>query len=200
MKEVIIGLVLGIIVGAVLGVVLGLNKFLGDVAQPFVQGIYAIPKIALAPLFTLWLGIGLSPKVALTVVIVFFLVFWTTFDGVKNIDQELVNVVSVMGARRLKMIRYVVLPSAVSSIFTGIRLAIPHSLVGAVMGEIIASNRGIGWYIQYSSSRFDTDGLFAGLVVLMVLAALLNLIAQMLERYVLRWKTTAKFAAAPAVG
>jgi NitT/TauT family transport system permease protein len=188
LKEMILGLLLGILIGAILGVALGMNKLLSDVFQPFVQSIYAIPKIALAPLFTLWLGIGLSPKVALTVVIVFFLVFWTTFDGVRNIDTDLLNVVSVMGARRLKMIRYVIFPSALSSMFTGIKLAIPQALVGAVMGEIIASNRGVGWYIQYASSRFDTAGVFAGLIVLMILAAILSAIASMLERYVLRWK------------
>lgn len=182
------GFVLGAVAGIVVGFVLGLITILGRLLDPFVTAVYSLPKLALAPLFVLWFGIDLQMKVVLTAVIVFFLVFWNTYAGVRETDKELVDVLRVMGAKRGDMIRKVVLPGSLTYIYVGLKLAIPYALTGAVVGELIASNHGIGFMLMSAAGAFNTAGVMAALVVLMVIATLMNTILNVTEGYVMRWK------------
>ncbi|MGH3756649.1 ABC transporter permease [Actinophytocola sp.] len=188
LQEMLLGFLLGASVGIAVGFILGLTPVLGRLLDPFITAVYSLPKIALAPLFVLWFGVGLSMKVILTAVIVFFLVFWNTYTGVLERNRELVDVLSVMGARRRHIIRKVVLPGALTYIYVGLKLAIPYALIGAVVGEIIASNRGIGYILMSAAGAFNTAGLFAALLVLTIISTILNEILNRSERYVLRWK------------
>lgn len=183
-----LGFLLGAGTGIVLGFLLGLVPVLARIFDPFIMAVYSLPKLALAPLFVLWFGIGLQMKVVLTGMIVFFFVFWNTFTGVRETDDELVDVLRVMGAKRRDVIRKVVLPGSLTYIYVGLKLGIPMSLVGAVVGELIASNRGIGYVLMLTAGQFNTSGLMAALLVLMVIAMVMNGLLNRSERYVMRWK------------
>lgn len=182
------GFILGAISGIVVGFVLGLITILGRLLDPFITAVYSLPKLALAPLFVLWFGIDLEMKVVLTAVIVFFLVFWNTYAGVRETDKDLVDVLRVMGARRRDMIRKVVLPGSLTYIYVGLKLAIPYALTGAVVGELIASNKGLGYILMSAAGAFNTAGVMAALVVLMVIATVMNTLLNVTEGYVMRWK------------
>lgn len=192
LTEMALGFSLGSIAGVIVGFVLGRNSTLARAVDPYIQAIYSLPKIALAPLFVLWLGIGLTMKVVLAGILVFFLVFflvfWNVFAGVRDVDKELVDAVSVLGARKADIVRKVIAPATVSSVITGMKLALPYSMIGAIVGEIVASNRGLGYLVKLASSQFDTAGVFASLVVLMVAAAALNMVLNLADRRLTRWK------------
>lgn len=188
LEATVYGFAVGAAAGIVVGFVLGLVPLLGRLLDPFITAVYSLPKLALAPLFVLWFGIALEMKIVLTAVIVFFLVFWNTFTGVRETDQELVDVLRVMGARRGHMIRKVVLPGSLTYIYVGLKLAIPYALTGAVVGELIASNHGLGFILMSAAGAFNTAGIMAALVVLMIIAALLNMILNFTEGRVMRWK------------
>jgi NitT/TauT family transport system permease protein len=182
------GFLLGAVAGIAIGFLLGLVQILGKLLDPFITAVYSLPKLALAPLFVLWFGIDLEMKVVLTAVIVFFLVFWNTYAGVRETDEELVDVLRVMGAKRRDMIRKVVLPGSLTYIYVGLKLAIPYALTGAVVGELIASNRGLGFILMSAAGAFNTAGVMAALVVLMLIATLMNALLNLTEGYVMRWK------------
>jgi NitT/TauT family transport system permease protein len=182
------GFLLGAAAGIVAGFLLGLIDILGRLLDPFITAFYSLPKLALAPLFVLWFGIGLEMKVVLTATIVFFLVFWNTYTGVRETDDELVDVLRVMGAHRRDVIRKVVLPGSLTYIYVGLKLAIPYALVGAVVGELIASNRGLGYMLMSAAGAFNTAGIMAALVVLMLIATGMNSVLNLTEGHVMRWK------------
>jgi NitT/TauT family transport system permease protein len=182
------GFLLGAAAGIVAGFLLGLIDILGRLLDPFITAVYSLPKLALAPLFVLWFGIGLEMKVVLTATIVFFLVFWNTYTGVRETDDELVDVLRVMGAHRRDVIRKVVLPGSLTYIYVGLKLAIPYALVGAVVGELIASNRGLGYMLMSAAGAFNTAGIMAALVVLMLIATGMNAVLNLTEGHVMRWK------------
>lgn len=188
LQAMVYGFLLGTAVGLFAGFLLGLVPVLARIFDPFIMAVYSLPKLALAPLFVLWFGIGLQMKVVLTGVIVFFFVFWNTFAGVRETDDELVDVLRVMGATRRDIIRKVVLPGSLTYIYVGLKIAIPMSLVGAVVGELIASNRGIGYVLMLTAGQFNTAGVMAALVVLMLIAAVMNGALNRSEQYVMRWK------------
>jgi NitT/TauT family transport system permease protein len=188
LEEMIVGFVLGALAGLAVGFMLGRSEFLASLLDPFILAIYSLPKIALAPLFILWFGIDLKPKIILAAVVVFFLVFYNTYAGVRDVDTDLVNTVRIMGANRLQILRFIVLPGSLTWIFTALKISIPYALIGAVVGEIMASNRGIGYLIVGSAGQFDTAGVFAALLVLMVIATVLNEILNRSEAVLLRWK------------
>jgi sulfonate transport system permease protein len=174
MEEVVFGYVIGAVGGVIFGVVLASSRVIAGVLDPFIIGLYGIPKIAFGPVLVVWLGIALAPKVALAAVMVFFLVFFSAYQGIREVDEDRVNAVRRMGATPMEVRRYVVLPGARSSIFLGLKLGVPEALVGAIVGEFISSDRGVGHYIQFSTSQLDTAGVFAGLIVLTVLSLVLN--------------------------
>ena len=121
-----------------------------------------------------WFGINLTPKVVITALVVFFFVFLSTYEGARSVDRDLLRVVKLMGANGWQERRLVVIPGAMPAIMLGLKLAIPEALVGAIVGELIVSSRGIGYLVQFSASQLDSAGIFAGLFVLMVLTLIAN--------------------------
>ncbi|RNL85879.1 ABC transporter permease [Halostreptopolyspora alba] len=188
LQEIIYGYLLGSFAGALLGFVLASAPTFYKVLDPFIMALYAIPKVALAPLFIVWFGIGMDMKVLLAAVTVFFLVFLNTAAGVREVDRGLIDAVRLMGGGRADIALKVVLPSSMTGMLTGLKVAIPYALIGAVIGELVASNRGLGYLISNSAATFDTAGVFATLVVLSVIAAILNFLVGLLDHRVSRWK------------
>ncbi len=188
MTETILGFVFGAVTGIGVGLALGLNKRLAAVLDPFIIAFYSLPKIALAPLFILWFGVGLLSKVVLATFVVFFLVFYNTYAGTLAVEQELVDVLRLMGATRWQIVRKVILPSVLLWIFTGMKISVPYALIGAVVGEMMASNKGLGYLIQASAGQYDTSGVFAALFVLMLIATGLHELLKQSEKLMLRWK------------
>jgi ABC-type nitrate/sulfonate/bicarbonate transport system permease component len=189
LQETLLGLFFGITTGIAAGFLFGLQPFLAKVCDPFVTAIYSIPKIALAPLFILWFGIDIQMKVVLASVTVFFLVFFNTLAGVRNVDQHLIDAVRLMGGRYRDIMMKVVVPSTVGYILTGVHIAIPYALIGAVVAELIASNRGLGYLIDSSATSFNTAGVFVALLVLSIIGGLLNAVVNWIDRMTSRWKT-----------
>lgn len=187
-REIVFGFLLGAGAAALLAYLIAPFRVVWDVLDPFVMALYSIPKVALAPLFIVWFGIGTNMKVLLAAVTVFFLVFLNTAAGVHDVDPALADAVRLMGGNRRDIALKVTLPASLTGLLTGLRVAIPYALIGAVIGELVASNRGLGYLISNSSATFDTDGVFATLVVLSVIAAVLNAIVNLLGRRANRWK------------
>ncbi|HXE22268.1 MAG TPA: ABC transporter permease [Rhodoferax sp.] len=188
LTETVLGFVFGAIAGIAVGLALGLNRRLAAVLDPFIVALYSLPKIALAPLFILWFGVGLTSKVVLSTFIVFFLVFYNTYAGTLAVEAELVDVLRLMGARPAQIVRKVILPSVVIWIFTGMKVSVPYALIGAVVGEMMASNRGLGYLIQASAGQYDTGGVFAALFVLMIISTVLHGALKLCEQRMMRWK------------
>jgi NitT/TauT family transport system permease protein len=182
---------LGYVVGAALGLgsalAVALTHAGEPILRPFVLLAWATPKIALAPLVIIWFGIGVFPKVVLAATFVFFVVFLSTLAGLATVSPDLVSVVRVMGASPLTVFRKVAVPSAMPFIMTALRITIPAALIGAIVGEFISSNRGIGYLINAASSRYNTAEVFAAILSLLVLVLLMNTAVSAFERVWLRW-------------
>ncbi len=186
--EAISGFLIGTLAGGVVGFIFGWFKRVAEILDPIIIAIYSLPKVALAPLFIIWFGIGFEMKVILTAVIVFFLVFFNTYSGVRDTSRELIDIVRLMGAKTPQVLWWVVLPSALTAIFVGLRVSVPYALIGAVVGEMMASNRGVGFLLMQSAGQFDTAGTFAALLTLIAISAAFNESIRYLEAYLLRWK------------
>lgn len=186
--EVAIGYSLGAGLGLVLGFIFGRSKVLSTIFQPFIIGLYSIPKIALAPLFIVWFGIGMESKIAVVLLASFFLVFFNTYSGLLNVNEELVQLARLMKASWAQTIWRVVLPSSATQIFVGLKTAVPYAVIGAVIGEYIGADEGLGFFILYSSQTFDAPSLFSGIVVLVVLVFVINVGLNAIERRVIGWR------------
>jgi NitT/TauT family transport system permease protein len=190
-QETVAGFLIGAIGGIVFGFAIGRYPALAEVLDPFILAVYSVPKVALAPLFLVWFGIGIFMKIVLAAVTVLFIVFFNTLAGVRNVDRDLVDAVWLMGAKPRDILFKVLVPSAMSWALTGVRISIPYALIGAIIGELIASNRGIGYLISSAASAYDTAGVFAALIVLTVLAMLLNAVVDDIDRRLSKWKVDA---------
>lgn len=188
MQAMVLGFIIGSLSGFAIGFLLGRSDTAAKLFDPYITAIYCLPKIALAPLLIMWFGIGLESKVAMAALIVFFLVFLNTFAGVRDVSSIHINAARIMGANSWQLLRYVIFPSAAAWVLTGLKVSVPYALIGAVVGELISSNRGIGFLIGQASGLFDTAGVFAGLVVLAVTGIVLNSALKALETHLLRWR------------
>ena len=186
------GFIIGSVGGALLGVWLGVSPFASRLLSPYLNALNALPKVALAPLFVLWFGLGIESKIALAAVLVLFLVFLNTFAGVREVDQDLIDGARLMRATRAQVILKVIIPSAMSWVFTGLKIAMPYALIGAVLGEMIAANRGLGYLVQFSGSQFDTAGVFAVLFVIALLAVALNYAVDAMQGRIERWRIVSR--------
>lgn len=186
--ETVVGFVAGTLCGVLLGLALGMNRYVAEIVDPFIVALYSLPKVALAPLFILWFGIGIFSKIVLVAFGVFFLMFYNTFSGVTSVDRDLVDSLRLMGAKRYQIARTVILPATLVWIFTGMRVSVPYALIGAVVGEMLASNRGIGYLVQSSAGQYDTTGVFAALTVLMVISVGIQSLLKHAETVWLHWR------------
>lgn len=187
-QEIVLGFALGASAGMVAGFVLSVVRVLGDMLDPYMIALYSIPKVALAPLFIVWFGIDLKMKVLLSAVTVFFLVYLNTAAGVKSVDRALVDAVRLMGGTHHQVLLKVLLPGSMGGVITGLRVGVPYALIGAVVGELVASNHGLGYLMLDSASQFATAGVFAALAVIAVIAGVLNIGVNLLDRHSSRWK------------
>lgn len=188
-QELVLGYVIGVACGVVGGYTFGRSPWLARIFEPYVMAFYGVPKIALAPLFIIWFGIGMGSKIALASIMVFFLVFYNVFAGVRSVDRELVNLTLVMGANQRQLTYHVFLPAAAPFVMLGMRLAIPYSVIGVIVGEFTSSAQGLGLFIHESSSTYDPAGVFAGIAILLAFVATANVLAGLLERRLLRWRS-----------
>ena len=182
------GFVVGALLSLVLGLAMGMLPMTYQILSPFLTALYALPKITLGPLLILYFGLGFEMKFVLSAIITFFFVFFTTFEAVRLIDSELMAVVRVAGASRWQLTRSTLIPAALSGILSGMRLAVPYALQGAVFGEILASNIGLGYLLQRSTGTFDITGVFVSLVIITALATAVNEMIAGLERVTQRWR------------
>jgi len=187
-QELVLGYVIGVAGGILGGYALGRSPRLAKIFEPYVMAFYGVPKIALAPLFIIWFGIGIWSKVALAAIMVFFLVFYNVYSGVRAVDRELVNLTLVMGANQRQLTYHVYFPAAAPYVFLGMRMAVPYSVIGVIVGEFTSSTQGLGLFIHEASSTYDPAGVFAGIVILLAFVVVANMLAARLERHFLRWK------------
>lgn len=195
LQELVYGLVIGVVLGVLVALILGSSPTMAAVFRPFVTVAYSFPQLALTPLYILWFGLFLLPKVVLVSVVVFFLMFFNTFEGVKNVEVDLISAMRVMGAKRLDVFRIVVLPASAVFLITGLRHAVPFALRAAVFAEFLSSVHGLGFLVLTSGRSFSSAGVFAALVVLLVVGVGLNSLVSWLERVVLPWRSAGVDAA-----
>lgn len=184
----VLGFVLGTITGIVVGVFLGRNRFLAEVLAPFIKASNAIPRIVLAALFIIWFGSGLNSKVATVFVLVFFVIFFNAFTGAREVDQNVINNARILGASKRKILTSIVLPSATSWILSSMHTAFGFALIGAIVGEYAGAKRGMGLLINQSQGSFDTAGIFAGMIIVTVIALLAEWLLTIAENKLLKWK------------
>jgi NitT/TauT family transport system permease protein len=173
-EEIAIGYVVGSIAGIVLAVVLTSSRWFTEVVEPFFLAVYSVPSIALAPLFIVWFGLGMTSKVVLAAYYVFFVVFLNVGAGVRAIRISWIQAAQLMGATRWQLVRTVVLPGTAPHLFAGLRTALPQALVGAIVGEFLSGQHGIGTLVVDASARYDTAGVFAAIAVLSGLILCMN--------------------------
>jgi NitT/TauT family transport system permease protein len=182
------GFLLGTLIGVGLGVLFGVNRVIARVLDPYLAGLFSLPRVALVPLFILWCGLGFEMKTIFTALLVFFPIFSNTMAGVRNVDPDLIDVILVMGASRSDTLLKVLVPSALAWVFAGLRISAPFALIGAVLAEMFSSSQGLGYLISNTANQFDKAGLFAILFVTTVLGLCLDRLVLAVERHALRWQ------------
>ncbi|GLZ08279.1 ABC transporter permease [Actinomadura sp. NBRC 104412] len=190
MTEAGLGYLLGVGVGLAVAIVLVSSPLLEEVTAPFVAGFYSIPKIALGPLFIMWFGLGALPKVLLAALMVFLIVLINTVAGVRSISPGLVDSARVMGAGGLTLVRTVVLPGAAPAVVASIRLTFSRAMVGAILGEFIAAQQGLGFLIVRASRQFDTATVYAGVLVVAALVMAVGGVLRLVEARLMPWSGT----------
>jgi len=196
--EALAGFLLGAIPAVLLPFLLRRWPMAVAIIDPVMVGGYGAPKLALAPLFILWFGIGIASKIVLVAITVFFIVYFSALAGVRALDARLVQMAQVAGAREQHVARHIVFPSAVPYIFTGLRIAMPYSIGGAVIAELLSANRGLGYLVQLGAMNFDTTGIFTALAATCCIVFLGNWSVQALERRLLRWRPASDMKLAEA--
>jgi NitT/TauT family transport system permease protein len=183
-----IGYAFGAVIGLACGLLLAQSEKAAMIFKPYVLAIYGIPRIALAPVFIAWFGIALLSKVMMAGMVTFMLVFFNTYEGVRAADLDLRNTARVLGANRWQLFFQVTLPNASPWITAGLRIAIPQALVGAVVAEFIASERGLGFRMMENTGQLAMEGVMGGVLILMMIVVILNSILDKVEDYILRWR------------
>jgi len=188
LAETMLGFVAGTLLGVILGLWLGLSPFASQVLEPFIKAFNAIPRIVLAPIFALWFGLGLASKVAIVVTLVFFMAFFNTYQGVRDVNPVVLANAKLLRARGGLLLRHVYLPSAAQWILSSLRASIGFAVTGAVVGEYLGSAAGIGHVIAQAEGSFDAVGVFAGLAVLGMFVLVLDAGISVVERRVIVWR------------
>jgi len=188
MKEALLGFLFGTLSGIIVGVLLGQVRFLSDVLSPYIKAANALPRIVLGSIFVVWLGLGTSSKVLLAAVLVFFVVFFNAFQGVREVDDQLIANVRILGASRWDVVRNVVIPSALTWIIASLHVAFGFSVIGAIVGEFLGAQQGLGLIISTAQNNFDPDGVFAAMVLIAVIALTAEWLIGLLERSLLSWR------------
>jgi NitT/TauT family transport system permease protein len=188
MEESLLGFATGAVAGIVAGIALGRNRMLADVFSIYIKVINSIPRVVLAPIFIMIFGLGLSSKVALSFVMVFFVVFSNAFQGVREADRNLLANAQILGAKGWQLTRSVVVPSAMSWIFASLHVSFGFAIVGAIVGEFVGARYGIGLLINVAKGSFDAAGMYAAIVIIMVVALAAEYIMTLIEDRLATWR------------
>jgi NitT/TauT family transport system permease protein len=188
LEESVLGLLIGGAIGVVMGFALARARFAARVLEPYIMMLNAVPRVVLAPLFLLWFGLGIWSKVALAVTLVFFVMFFSTYQGVREASTVIIDNVRLLGATEGQLVQHVLIPSALSWIFASLQVSLGFAVVGAVVGEYLGATRGLGYVIAQAEGTFDTTGVFAGMFVLALVVVGASAGVAKLERWLLRWK------------
>jgi len=191
MEESVIGFVTGAVSGVVVGIALGRSRYLADIFSVYIKVINSIPRVVLAPIFILIFGLGLTSKVALSWVMVFFVVFSNAFQGVREADRNLLANAQILGARGWQLTRTVVIPSAMSWIFASLHVSFGFAIVGAIVGEFVGARYGIGLLINIAKGAFDSAGMYAAIVIIMVVAIAAEYAMTLIENHLAKWRPPA---------
>src|SRR5207344_30097 len=183
-------------IGSLLGVAIGFwfarKPLVNAIFDPYVKMLNALPRVVLAPIFALWFGLGIASKVALGVTLVFFIVFFNVYQGVKEVSPTVLANARMLGMSERQLMRHVYWPSALSWMFSSLHTAVGFAVVGAVVGEYLGAAAGLGYLIQQAEGVFDVAGVFAGMFVLAVFVVVIDMIVSLIEKRLLIWR--------PAVG
>ena len=188
LQETALAFVIGSALGLAVGLWLGLSPTASALFDPYITAMNAMPRVVLAPIFMVWFGLGIWSKVALGVTLVFFIVFFNVYQGVKEVSPVVLNNTIMLGANRKQLLRYVYLPSATSWVFSSLHVSVGMAFVGAVVGEYLGSARGVGYLIQQAEGAFDINTVFAGILVLTAFALVLDFAVGRAERKLLVWR------------
>jgi sulfonate transport system permease protein len=186
--ETVLSFVIGVVSGIIFGFIMARSELAAKVFGPYVTMLNAMPRVVLAPIFVLWFGLGQNSKVALGVSLVFFIVFYNTFQGVREADPRVIDKARMLGASTWQVIRYVQFPSAVTWILSSLHTSVGFALAGVVVGEYLGATKGIGYLVSFAEGNFDSTGVFAGMVVLAALVLVIELSIVPVERRLLRWQ------------
>jgi NitT/TauT family transport system permease protein len=186
--ETVLAFGIGTVLGLVCGLWLALSPLASAILEPYLKAANSMPRVILAPIFALWFGLGIWSKVALAVTLVFFVVFFNVYQGVKEVSPVVLNNARMLGANQRQLLRTVYLPSATAWVFSSLHTSVGLAFVGAVVGEYLGSARGVGYLILQAEGTFDVNTVFAGIVVLTLCALLLDGLVGRLERRLMKWQ------------
>jgi NitT/TauT family transport system permease protein len=189
--ETVLAFAIGTALGLALGLWLGLSPVAAAVLDPYIKAANSMPRVILAPIFAVWFGLGIASKVALGITLVFFIVFFNVYQGVKEVSPVVLANVRMLGASQRQLLRHVYLPSATSWVFSSLHTSVGLAFVGAVVGEYLGSSRGVGYLILQAEGSFDIDTVMAGIVVLTVFALLLDAAVTVIEQRLMKWQPRA---------
>jgi NitT/TauT family transport system permease protein len=183
------GFVIGAVFALIIGYALGVSRRLSGIVEPFITALWGLPRVALIPLLMIWVGVGQPLSISIAAILSFFLLFYNTFFGIRNVDQSLIDAVRIMGGSGVDIALRVRLPSALVWIAAGIKISLPMALVGVVTAEMLGSNEGLGYLVQFTANSFDTAGTFASLFALLVLGMALERGSRLISSKALAWKS-----------
>jgi NitT/TauT family transport system permease protein len=188
LEETILGFLIGVVLGIIFGVFLGRNRLVADVCGPYIKAMNAMPRVVLGSIFVIAFGLGIQSKVALAVVLVFFVVFFNAFQGVREVDRNLLANARILGANERQLSTAVILPSALSWIIASLHTSFGFALVGAIVGEYLGAVKGIGLMIATAQGTFNANGVFAAMLILAVVAVVAESVVTWLENRLIRWR------------
>ena len=186
--EMALGFASGALTGIASGVLLARWDVVAKIVDPFLVALNSIPRMALAPLLIIWFGIDMASKVMLAATLVFFITFFNTIGGIRSVDIRLCDVARVMGASEWQIFYKVMLPSASSWIVTSLKMSLPFALIGVIVGEFMASSKGIGYRLNSFTTTYNITGAMTLILIIMVLMTLLNAVMNKFESKILRWR------------
>jgi NitT/TauT family transport system permease protein len=192
LSEAALGFLAGGILALILGYAAGVSPFWAQVLAPYIGSLFSVPRIAFVPILIIWLGVGKPLAVVVSAILTFFLLFYNTYYGIREVSVNLLDGMRIMGGSRWDLAFRVRLPSAFVWIVAGLKTSIPQALVGAVTAEILASNQGLGYLIQFNAAQFNTAAAFAGLVTLAIIGLILYECLETISSRALLWKGSPK--------
>ena len=189
--ETVLAFAIGTVLGLATGLWLALSPFAAALSDPYIKAMNAMPRVILAPIFAVWFGLGIASKVALGVTLVFFIVFFNVYQGVKEVSPVILANARMLGASRRQLLRHVYLPSATSWVFSSLHTSVGLAFVGAVVGEYLGSSQGVGYLILQAEGSFDINTVMAGILVLTGFALALDALVGRVEKRLMKWQPQA---------